>query len=67
MLGTAEELGHPRSRLELSAIHPRFFSTRMLELAEIRVRRLRARELADPAARRTALSIGRGWTAYGLG
>ena len=43
---TADELGHPRAALTLSDIHPRFFSTRMLELAEIRARRLRARSKA---------------------
>ena len=55
VLGTAEKLGHPRSRLELSAIHPRFFSARMLELAEIRVRRLRAQELLTPLATNCSL------------
>jgi hypothetical protein len=43
VLRAASELGHPRAALDLSDIHPRFFSTRMLELAEIRARRLRAR------------------------
>jgi hypothetical protein len=43
VLRTAEELGHPRESLELTDIHPRFFSLRMLELAEIRARRMRAR------------------------
>jgi len=38
----ADELDVPRTSLDLSAIHRRFFSTRMLELAEIRRRRLRA-------------------------
>jgi len=42
VLNVAEELGHPVDSLDLTAIHPRFFSTRMLELAEIRARRLRA-------------------------
>lgn len=46
VLRTANELGHPRVALNLSDIHPRFFSTRMLELAEIRARRLRARSSA---------------------
>ncbi|HET7725461.1 MAG TPA: hypothetical protein VFK68_12530 [Propionibacteriaceae bacterium] len=43
VLRTAEALGHPRTSLELSDIHPRFFSARMLELAEIRARRMHAR------------------------
>ncbi|WP_141844827.1 hypothetical protein [Humibacillus xanthopallidus] len=43
VLRAAEELGQPREGLELTDIHPRFFSTRMLELAEIRARRMRAR------------------------
>jgi hypothetical protein len=43
VLRTAEKLDHPTSSLELTAIHPRFFSTRMLELAQMRSRRLRAR------------------------
>lgn len=43
VLRAAEELGHPRGSLDLTDIHPRFFSARMLELAEIRIRRLRAR------------------------
>ncbi|MFM6849411.1 MAG: hypothetical protein ACKOVB_09945 [Terrabacter sp.] len=43
VLRAANELGHPRAALDLSAIHPRFFSQRMLELADIRARRLRAR------------------------
>ena len=38
----ADELGHPQAALDLGAVHPRFFSVRMLELAEIRARRLRA-------------------------
>lgn len=42
VLRAAEELGHPEASLDLTAIHPRFFSARMLELAEIRMRRLRA-------------------------
>lgn len=42
----AGELGHSLTGLDLSDIHPRFFSTRMLELAEIRARRLRARSYA---------------------
>ncbi len=45
-LRAANELSHPRAALNLSDIHPRFFSTRMLELAEIRARRLRARSRA---------------------
>jgi hypothetical protein len=43
VLRAAEELGHPRGSLDLTDIHPRFFSARMLELAEIRTRRMRAR------------------------
>ncbi|WP_404387479.1 hypothetical protein [Humibacillus xanthopallidus] len=35
-------LVHPLESLDLAAIHPRFFSMRMLELAEIRRRRLKA-------------------------
>ena len=46
VLRTASELDHPRAALNLSEIHPRFFSRRMLELAEIRTRRLRARAYA---------------------
>jgi hypothetical protein len=46
VLRAANELGHPRAALNLSDIHPRFFSTRMLELAEIRRRRQRARSNA---------------------
>src|SRR6478609_8274963 len=42
VLNVAEELEHPVDSLNLTEIHPRFFSTRMLELAEIRARRLRA-------------------------
>lgn len=38
----ADELGYPQDGLDLNAIHPQFFSRRMLELAEIRRRRLRA-------------------------
>ncbi|NUR81475.1 MAG: hypothetical protein HOQ21_13650 [Dermatophilaceae bacterium] len=37
----ANELGHPIADLDLTDIHPRFFSMRMLELAESRRRRLR--------------------------
>lgn len=43
VLQVADKLGQPPASLDLNAIHPRFFSTRMLELAEIRARRLRAR------------------------
>ncbi|MGO4600035.1 hypothetical protein [Terrabacter sp. 2RAF25] len=46
VLRTANALGHPRAALNLSEIHPQFFSARMLELAEIRARRLRARAKA---------------------
>jgi hypothetical protein len=42
VLNVAGDLEHPVDSLDLTAIHPRFFSTRMLELAEIRARRLRA-------------------------
>jgi hypothetical protein len=42
VLRVADELKYPRASLQLNAIHPRFFSTRMLELVEIRLRRLRA-------------------------
>ena len=50
VLEVADKLGHPPASLDLNAIHPRFFSTRMLELAEIRARRLRARgRLTGPA------------------
>lgn len=42
VLRVADDLGHPRSSIDLATIHPRFFSTRMLQLAEIRARRLRA-------------------------
>jgi hypothetical protein len=42
VLRVADELKYPRASLQLTAIHPRFFSTRMLELVEIRLRRLRA-------------------------
>ncbi|WP_461047921.1 hypothetical protein [Terrabacter koreensis] len=42
VVGVANELGHPIEDLDLTDIHPRFFSLRMLELAEIRSRRLRA-------------------------
>jgi hypothetical protein len=42
VLRVAGALNHPREGLDLNAVHPRFFSMRMLELAEIRARRLRA-------------------------
>ncbi len=42
VLRVAGALNHPRASLDLNAVHPRFFSMRMLELAEMRARRLRA-------------------------
>lgn len=39
----ADLLGVSHDALDLAACHPRFFSRRMLQLAEIRARRLRAR------------------------
>jgi hypothetical protein len=41
VLRMADLLDRPVESLHLSEIHPRFFSTRMLQLAELRARRLR--------------------------